>query len=105
MWSPLHYNSSASSPSLAARKWHGPAWRQANAAVITLMVRGTRGRALAPYFHVGLHPAGGHADIAYQNKASIYDILFKASAETLITIAVRQSRRARMNSIKRSCLG
>ncbi len=27
------------------------------------------------------------ADIAYQNKAVIYDILFKASAETLITIA------------------
>ena len=27
------------------------------------------------------------ADIAYQNKAVIYDLLFKASAETLITIA------------------
>ena len=27
------------------------------------------------------------ADIAYQNKAVIYDILFKASAETMITIA------------------
>src|SRR5580704_10818737 len=27
------------------------------------------------------------ADIAYQNKAAIYDILFKASAETLMTIA------------------
>ena len=27
------------------------------------------------------------ADIAYQNKAVIYDILFKAAAETLITIA------------------
>ena len=27
------------------------------------------------------------ADIAYQNKAAIYDILFKASAETLTTIA------------------
>jgi len=26
-------------------------------------------------------------DIAYQNKAVIYDILFKASAETLVTIA------------------
>ena len=36
---------------------------------------------------------GGHlrsdciADIAYQNKAVIYDLLFKASAETMITIA------------------
>src|SRR6202047_4501425 len=28
-----------------------------------------------------------NADIAYQNKAVIYDILFKASAETMITIA------------------
>ncbi len=27
------------------------------------------------------------ADIAYQNKAVVYDILFKAGAETLITIA------------------
>ncbi len=27
------------------------------------------------------------ADIAYQNKAVVYDILFKAAAETLITIA------------------
>jgi hypothetical protein len=27
------------------------------------------------------------ADIAYQNKAVIYGILFKASAETLLTIA------------------
>jgi predicted Zn-ribbon and HTH transcriptional regulator len=33
-----------------------------------------------PYFHV-------IADIAYQNKAVIYNILFKAGAETLITIA------------------
>ncbi len=30
---------------------------------------------------------GPIADIAYQNKAAIYDILFKATAETLITIA------------------
>ena len=27
------------------------------------------------------------ADIAYQNKAVIYDILFTASAETMVTIA------------------
>ena len=27
------------------------------------------------------------ADIAYQNKAVIYDLLFKAAAETLMTIA------------------
>jgi len=38
------------------------------------------------YFRIVLLPAQ-IADIAYRNKAVIYDILFKASAETLITIA------------------
>jgi Putative transposase/Transposase zinc-binding domain len=41
----------------------------------------------APYFHVVFTLPAAVADIAYQNKAVIYDILFKASAETLITIA------------------
>ena len=40
-----------------------------------------------PYFHVVFTLPGQIADIAYQNKAVIYDLLFKASAETLITIA------------------
>jgi hypothetical protein len=40
-----------------------------------------------PYFHVVFSLPAPIADIAYQNKAVIYDILFKASAETLITIA------------------
>jgi Putative transposase/Transposase zinc-binding domain len=40
-----------------------------------------------PYFHVVFTVPGQIADIAYQNKAVIYDLLFKASAETLITIA------------------
>ena len=31
-----------------------------------------------------------HADIVYQSKAAIYDILFKASAEILMTIAADQ---------------
>src|SRR4030088_469992 len=38
-----------------------------------------------PYFHVVFSLPARIADIAYQNKATIYDILFKASAETLIT--------------------
>src|SRR6202011_3821213 len=41
----------------------------------------------APYFHVVYTLPGPIANIAYQNKAVIYDILFKASAETMITIA------------------
>src|SRR5712691_3607971 len=40
-----------------------------------------------PYFHVAFSLPAQIADIAYQNKAVIYDILFKASAETTITIA------------------
>jgi hypothetical protein len=40
-----------------------------------------------PYFHIVFSLPAQIADIAYQNKAVIYDILFKASAETLITIA------------------
>ncbi|HTF02326.1 MAG TPA: IS91 family transposase [Bradyrhizobium sp.] len=40
-----------------------------------------------PYFHVVFSLPAKIADIAYQNKAVIYDILFKASAETMITIA------------------
>ncbi len=40
-----------------------------------------------PYFHVVFTVPAEIADIAYHNKAVIYDILFKAAAETLITIA------------------
>jgi hypothetical protein len=40
-----------------------------------------------PYYHVVFTLPTPIADIAYQNKAVIYDILFKAAAETLITIA------------------
>lgn len=40
-----------------------------------------------PYFHVVFTLPAPIADIAYQRKAVIYDLLFKASAETLITIA------------------
>jgi hypothetical protein len=40
-----------------------------------------------PYFHLVFTLPAAIADIAYQNKAVIYDLLFKTSAETLITIA------------------
>ncbi len=40
-----------------------------------------------PYFHVVFTMPKPIADIAYQNKAVVYDILFTAGAETLITIA------------------
>jgi Putative transposase/Transposase zinc-binding domain len=40
-----------------------------------------------PYFHVVFSLPARIADIAYQNKATIYDLLFKASSETMLTIA------------------
>ena len=40
-----------------------------------------------PYYHVVFTLPAAIADIAYQNKAATYDLLFKASAETLTTIA------------------
>ena len=39
------------------------------------------------YFHLVFTLPGLIADIAYQNKRVIYDLLFKASAETMLTIA------------------
>jgi predicted Zn-ribbon and HTH transcriptional regulator len=40
-----------------------------------------------PYFHVVFTLPARIGDIAYQNKTVIYDLLFKASAETMHTIA------------------
>ena len=40
-----------------------------------------------PYFHVVFTLPAPVADIAYQNKAVIYDLLFKAAADTTLTIA------------------
>ena len=40
-----------------------------------------------PYFHVVFSLPAQIAEIAYQNKAVIYDLLFKASSETMLTIA------------------
>src|SRR5882672_10392949 len=40
-----------------------------------------------PYFHVVFTLPVAIGDIAYQNKAMIYDLLFTASAQTMLTIA------------------
>ena len=49
------------------------------------MARRARGRSVAGrLLSCRVHAAGPIADIAYQNKAVIYDILFKASAETML---------------------
>jgi len=46
----------------------------------------------APYFHVVFTLPSRIGAIAFQNKAVIYDLLFKASAETLLTIAADPKR-------------
>jgi hypothetical protein len=40
-----------------------------------------------PYYHVVFTLPAPIADIAWQNKAAVYGLLFKAAAETLVTIA------------------
>jgi len=45
-----------------------------------------------PYFHVVFSLPGRIADIAYQNKAVIYDLLLTISAEMLLTIAADPQR-------------
>src|SRR5205807_9811901 len=40
-----------------------------------------------PYFHVVFSLPGQIADIAYQNKAVLYDLLRRGSSETILTIA------------------
>ncbi|MGZ3291880.1 MAG: IS91 family transposase [Xanthobacteraceae bacterium] len=45
-----------------------------------------------PYFHVVFTLPAPIADIAYQNKTVIYDLLFKAAAEATLTIAADPKR-------------
>jgi predicted Zn-ribbon and HTH transcriptional regulator len=40
-----------------------------------------------PYYHVVFTLPAPIAEIAYQNKAVVYDLLFKVSAETMLTIS------------------
>jgi hypothetical protein len=64
---------------------------KAKASIITTLdLAGTEREAEllpVPYYHLVFTLPAAIADIAYQNKAVIYDLLFKASAETVITIA------------------
>src|SRR5512144_3156575 len=41
----------------------------------------------APYYHLVFTLPAAIADIAYQTKAVVYDLLFRATSETLLTIA------------------
>ncbi len=59
----------------------GQTWRQAHAGHISLA------QLKVAYYHVVFTLPALIADLAYQNKAVVYDLLFKVSAETLATIA------------------
>ena len=41
------------------------------------------------YFHVVFTVPAEIADIAWQNTAVVYDLLFRAAADTMLTIATR----------------
>ena len=56
-----------------------------------------------PYFHVVFTLPSPIGDIAYQNKAVIYDLLFRASAETMLTIAADPSISAPTSASPRCC--
>jgi hypothetical protein len=60
----------------------GPAWRASPNLPVPPAFRRSR-----LYFHVVFTLPRPIADIAYQNKAVVYDRLLKTAAETLITIA------------------
>ena len=45
-----------------------------------------------PYFHLVFTLPGRIGTIAYQNKAVVYDLLFKASSQTMLTIAADLKR-------------
>jgi hypothetical protein len=53
-----------------------------------------------PYYHLVFTLPAAVADIAYHNKATVYDLLFKTSSETLMTIAAdRKHLGARVGAI------
>src|SRR6266852_717211 len=71
---------------------HGAAWRHANRGHVSLLqlkvmsaIESCRTAALGG--HVARCEDCAHTTIAYNNKAVIYDLLFKASSETMLGIA------------------
>ena len=56
-----------------------------------------------PYFHVVFTLPAEIADIAYQNKRVIYDLLFKASAETMRSLPPIPSTSVQRSRSRRCC--
>src|SRR6266853_1079043 len=76
---------------------YGPAWRKANAGHVSLgqlkvMSAIESCRTVALGGHVMRCEDCLHTQIAYQNKAIVYDLLFKASSQTMRTIAADPNR-------------
>jgi hypothetical protein len=70
------------------------------ASLLTLLPTSTGG---IPYFHVVFTLPSAVGDIAYQNKAVICGLLFKASSETMLRIAAEGLPRiGRISTEKRS---
>jgi len=57
-----------------------------------------------PHYHVVFTLPGEIADIAYQNKRVIYNLLFKAASETLLTIAADKNIWGRRSASPRCCI-
>lgn len=56
------------------------------------------------YIHVVFTLPAQIADIAYQNKTAVYGLLFKASAQTLQTIAADTKHLGAKSARHRSCI-
>ena len=57
-----------------------------------------------PYYHIVFTLPAAIADIAYQNKAVVYDLLLKASADSMLTIAGDPKHRAPASASRLFCI-
>lgn len=57
------------------------------------------------YFHVVFTVPAEIADIAWQNKAVVHDLLFRAAADTMLTIRERQLRNRHRTYLRREIAG
>ena len=71
-----HYLPQPALPEVPGRGGHGTGWPTREADLLPVA-----------YFHVVFTLPAESPTIAYQNKAVVYDLLFSAAAETLLTIA------------------
>lgn len=56
------------------------------------------------YFHVVFSLPAEIAAIAWTNKAAVYDLLFRAAAETMLTIAADRKHLVRASALPPCCI-